>query len=50
MSNTPQVGQYMQHSTLGRVTIIAVHDFGTVDVQNENGKCFRLSGYSWGIR
>jgi hypothetical protein len=30
-----------------RVTILAVHQFGTVDIETESGKCFRISGLSF---
>jgi hypothetical protein len=30
-----------------RVTILAVHQLGTVDVETELGKCFRITGLSF---
>jgi len=27
------------------VTILAIHPFGTIDVQTQSGKCYRLSGF-----
>lgn len=29
------------------VKILAVHDFGTFDIEIPNGDCFRLTGYSF---
>jgi hypothetical protein len=51
MSNKkPTVGQTIQVAIYGKiqtVTVLAVHPFGTVDVETSTGKCFRLSGLSF---
>jgi len=41
------IGETIQTSIFGRMVtgkIIAVHPFGTVDIQTESGNCFRVSG------
>jgi hypothetical protein len=41
------IGQTIQASIYGRVydaKIIAVHDFGTLDVELPTGQCFRITG------
>jgi hypothetical protein len=41
------IGQTIQASIYDRVydaKIIAVHDFGTLDVELANGQCFRITG------
>jgi hypothetical protein len=46
----PIVGQKIQMSVYGRlqtVTVLAVHKFGTIDVETESGACFRVSGLSF---
>jgi len=43
------IGETIQTSIFGRMVsgkIIAVHPFGTVDIQTESGNCFRVSGIS----
>jgi hypothetical protein len=46
----PIVGETRNMHIFGkvqRVTILAVHQFGTVDVETESGKCFRITGLSF---
>lgn len=43
------IGETIQTSIFGRMVsgkIIAVHPFGTVDIETESGNCFRVSGIS----
>ena len=45
--NHIKVGQTIQISIYGKlqpVTVLAVHPFGTIDVQTQSGRCFRVSG------
>jgi len=47
---TPAAGQIKTMHIFGKVqqvTILAVHKFGTLDIQLESGKCFRVSGLSF---
>ena len=47
---TPAVGQVKTMHIFGKiqqVTILAVHPAGTMDIQLESGKCFRVSGLSF---
>lgn len=40
-------GQFIRLSLFGhyeRVRILAVHRAGTIDVQRQDGRCFRVSG------
>jgi len=39
----PEVGQTVKMRGL-HCLVIAVRDFGTIDIEAPNGKCFRLSG------
>ena len=42
-----RIGETIQTSIFGRMVtgkIIAVHPFGTVDIETESGNCFRVSG------
>ena len=44
---TPAIGQVKTMHIFGKiqqVTILAVHKFGTMDIELESGKCFRISG------
>lgn len=44
------IGETIQTSIFGRMVsgkIIAVHPFGTVDIETESGNCFRVSGISF---
>lgn len=41
---TPQVGQLVTGYYFGPARIIAVREFGTIDVQAADGRCFRVSG------
>ena len=46
----PTVGQKIQiaiYSKLQTVTVLAVHKFGTIDVETESGACFRVTGLSF---
>jgi hypothetical protein len=40
-SNCPVYG------ALQTVTVLAVHKFGTIDVETESGACFRVTGLSF---
>jgi hypothetical protein len=47
---TPTPGQVKTMHIFGKVqqvTILAVHKFGTMDIELESGKCFRVSGLSF---
>jgi hypothetical protein len=47
---TPQVGQVKTMHIFGKVqqvTILAVHSFGTMDIELSSGKCFRVTGLSF---
>lgn len=47
---TPKVGEQRKMHIFGRihlVTILAIHPMGTLDIELESGKCFRLSGLSF---
>ena len=47
---TPQVGQVKTMHIFGKiqaVKILAVHPAGTLDIETESGKCFRVSGFSF---
>jgi hypothetical protein len=47
---TPKVGDTKTMHIFGKVqtvTILAVHSFGTMDVQLTSGDCFRVSGLSF---
>jgi len=42
-------GQFIRLSLFGhyeRVRILAIHRAGTIDVQRQDGRCFRVSGFS----
>jgi hypothetical protein len=42
-----KVNDYINTTVYGhliRVKVIAIHPFGTVDVQRADGQCFRLTG------
>lgn len=46
----PIVGQKIQMPVYGKirvVTVLAVHPFGTIDVETESGACFRITGLSF---
>jgi hypothetical protein len=46
----PTVGQKIKIHVYGRlqtVTVLAVHKFGTIDVETESGACYRVSGLSF---
>lgn len=48
--NKPIVGQKIQiaiYSKLQTVTVLAVHKFGTIDVETASGNCFRITGLSF---
>ena len=47
---TPQVGQVKTMHIFGKVqqvTILAVHSFGTMDIELSSGKCFRVTGLAF---
>ena len=47
---TPKVGDTKTMHIFGKVqtvTILAVHAFGTMDIQLTSGDCFRVSGLSF---
>jgi len=47
---TPQVGQVKTMHIFGKVqqvTILAVHPFGTMDIELSTGKCYRVTGLSF---
>jgi len=41
-----KVGDYIRHSRLGIVRVIAVYSAGTIDVINRDGNEFRITGLS----
>jgi hypothetical protein len=44
-----KIGQIIKVSIYGKtqsVKVVAIHDFGTIDVETKNGQYFRLSGMS----
>lgn len=46
----PIIGQKIQialYGALQTVTVLAVHKFGTIDVETESGACFRITGLSF---
>jgi hypothetical protein len=46
----PIVGQKIKLSVYGAlqtVTVLAVHKFGTIDVETASGNCFRITGLSF---
>lgn len=43
----PTVGMIINDPHLGRCIIIAVHAFGTIDVQAASGKYYRITGLSF---
>jgi len=46
----PTVGQKIEMPVYGKlqtVTVLAVHSFGTIDVETESGACFRITGLSF---
>ena len=47
---TPQAGQVKTMHIFGKVqqvTILAVHSFGTMDIELASGQCYRVSGLSF---
>jgi len=45
------IGKTIKTSIFGRIVegkILAVHPFGTVDIEIANGNCYRVSGLSLG--
>ncbi len=42
-----KLGLQFHNERLGLVTIVAIHEFGTVDVVTANGKYFRITGLSF---
>lgn len=46
----PIVGQKIKMSVFGKlqtVTVLAVHKFGTIDIETATGACFRVTGLSF---
>jgi hypothetical protein len=46
----PTVGQKIQTTVYGKlqtVIVLAVHPFGTIDVETATGACFRITGLSF---
>ena len=46
----PTIGQKIQMPVYGKlqtVTVLAVHLFGTIDIETESGACFRITGLSF---
>jgi hypothetical protein len=46
----PTIGQKIQMPVYGKlqtVTVLAVHPFGTIDIETESGACFRITGLSF---
>jgi hypothetical protein len=46
----PTIGQKIEMSVYGKlqiVTVLAVHPFGTIDIETESGACFRITGLSF---
>jgi hypothetical protein len=46
----PTVGQKIQMPVYGKlqtVTVLAVHPFGTIDIETATGACFRITGLSF---
>ena len=42
-----KINDYITTTIFGhevRVKVLAVHSFGTIDVQRADGKCFRITG------
>jgi hypothetical protein len=46
----PTIGQKIKMPVYGKlqtVTVLAVHPFGTIDIETESGACFRITGLSF---
>jgi hypothetical protein len=46
----PTIGQKIEMPVYGKiriVTVLAVHPFGTIDIETESGACFRITGLSF---
>jgi hypothetical protein len=46
----PTIGQKIQMPVYGKlqtVIVLAVHPFGTIDIETESGACFRITGLSF---
>jgi hypothetical protein len=46
----PIIGQKIKLSVYGAlqtVTVLAVHPFGTIDIETATGACFRITGLSF---
>jgi hypothetical protein len=47
---TPKAGDIKKMHIFGKiqtVTILAVHAFGTLDIETASGNCYRVSGFSF---
>lgn len=38
------IGQTINHPRLGKCVIIKIHRAGTIDVEDANGRCWRITG------
>ncbi len=50
MQTKPVVGQKINVSVYGKlqaVTVVAVYKFGTIDIETDTGKHFRITGLSF---
>ena len=46
----PIIGQKIEMPVYGKlqiVTVLAVHPFGTIDIETVTGACFRITGLSF---
>jgi hypothetical protein len=46
----PTIGQKIEMHVYGKlqtVTVLAVHPFGTIDIETATGACFRITGLSF---
>lgn len=46
----PSIGQRITLAVYGKpqaVTVLAIHPFGTLDIETASGKCFRITGLSF---
>jgi hypothetical protein len=46
----PTIGQKIEIPVYGKlqtVTVLAVHPFGTIDIETATGACFRITGLSF---
>jgi hypothetical protein len=43
----PRINESIWIERFGSCVVIAVHSFGTIDIETPSGKCFRVSGLSF---